>query len=165
MKGKTCRTIICEIVNQKTKKDIALRMGSSKIDKSCRHLAAEEVALNTKNLSVKTVANPKRESFTQINQPNQKLKATPKMIKTSHIPQQTADRTRVLRIENIGSFFSRDLLMIVLVTTDITKREMPKYKLTYEGKTRKTQKLITMMQIAATAKIAVLYDGRKNIEE
>jgi hypothetical protein len=126
MNGKTCRTIVVEIVAQKTKKTTALRMGSSRTDKSCRHLAAEEVALNTKNLSVKTVANPKRESLTQINQPNQKLKVTPKMIKMSHIPQQTADTTRVLRIENIWSLFSRDLLTIVLVTKDITKKEMPK---------------------------------------
>ena len=103
------------MVAQKTKKATMLKIGSSRIDKSCLHLSAVEVALKTKTLSVTTAANPKRLSFTQSNQPNQKLKPTPKTMKTSHIAQQTADNTKVLLIENMGSFLSRDLLTTVLV--------------------------------------------------
>ena len=115
MKGRTCKIIVFEMVAQKTKKATMLRTGSRKIDKSCLHLAAVEVALNTKILSVTTAAKPKRPSFTQSTLSNQKLKPTPKKRKTSHIPQQTADNTKVLLIENMGSFLSRDLLTIVLV--------------------------------------------------
>ncbi len=115
MKGRTCKIIVFEMIAQKTKKATMLRTGSSRIDRSFLHLAAVEVALKTKTLSVTTAAKPKRLSFTQSNQPNQKLKPTPKKMKTSHIPQQTADNTKVLLIENIGSFLSRDLLTIVLV--------------------------------------------------
>ena len=164
-KGRICKIIVFEIIVQKTKKATMLRTGSSRIDRSFLHLVAVEVALKTKNLSVTTAAKPKRLSFTQSNQPNQKLKPTPKKMKTSHIPQQTADNAKVRLIENIGSFLSRDLLTIMLVRYVIAKREMPRVKLLNERKSKRVERLIAMMQRPATTKRVFLYDGRENIEE
>jgi hypothetical protein len=47
----------------------------------------------------------------------------------------------------------------------MAKRKMPRIKLFNEGKSKRVEKLIAMIQIAATAKRAFLYDGRENIDE
>ena len=47
----------------------------------------------------------------------------------------------------------------------MTKNEIPSAKLPGDGKSSRVVRLIAMMQVAATARSAVLYDGRENIEE
>jgi len=47
----------------------------------------------------------------------------------------------------------------------MAKSEMPSAKLPSEGKSRRVVRFTTMMQVTATARSAVLYDGRENMEE
>jgi hypothetical protein len=47
----------------------------------------------------------------------------------------------------------------------IAKREMPSAKVLSEGNNSRVTKLTAMMQVAATAISAVLYEGRKNMDE
>jgi len=58
-----------EILIQKTVNATIDRVGPIKMESTCRHLDAEEVALKARNRRVTTAANPKSVSLTQRSQP------------------------------------------------------------------------------------------------
>jgi hypothetical protein len=126
---------------------------------------ADEVAVNTINLRVTTTANPDRESFTQNIHPNAKPNPTPKTRKINHKIQPTREITRVLRSEKIGSSFKIILLVIESAKNVIIKRMIPKNKLFITGKMAEAQRLTPTIHVTATARSALLYDGRVNMEE
>ena len=128
-------------------------------------MAADDVAENTINLSVTTVANPKRHSLTQSNGPNAKPNPTPTAMKNSQKSQQKKDSASVLRIKKIGSFFKTILLVTESAKNVIVKREMPRAKLLIDGRKAKLERLTPAIQITAIARSVFLYDGRKNMEE
>jgi hypothetical protein len=165
MKGNTCKPTTLEMLVQKTANATIDKAGPRRMEETCRPLAAEEVALKARNLRVTTAANPKSVSLTQRNHPKARLKPTPKMMNTSQITQQTKDKASVRRMEKIGSLLSSDLLTIVSVMYVMAKREMPSAKVLNEGNSSRVVRLTAMMQVAATARSAVLYEGRKNMEE
>jgi hypothetical protein len=133
MKGRTCRTIALDMLAQKTANAISQKIGPSKTDTSLLQTAAEDVALTTRNLKVTSAANPNRLNLTQINQPNQKLKPTPKALKTNHNSQPTRDNARVLRIVKMGSLLRRNLLTTRSDRYVMVKSEAPNEKVPKEG--------------------------------
>jgi hypothetical protein len=47
----------------------------------------------------------------------------------------------------------------------MAKSEIPSTKLPSEGKSRRVVRFTAMMQVTATERSVVLYDGRENMEE
>jgi hypothetical protein len=141
------------------------RVGWSKVDAHRFHIDAYEVELKTISLRVTTTANPNRDSLTQNIHPNTKPNPTPKDRKKNQKIQPTRESTRVLRIEKIGSSFKIILLVTESAKNVITKRTNPRNKLLISGNKAKAQRLTPIIQVAATARSAFLYDGRVNMEE
>jgi len=141
------------------------RVGWSKVDANRFNVDADEVAVNTISLRVKTTANPNKDSLTQNIHPNTKPNPTPKDRKKNQKIQPTRETTRVLRIEKIGSSFKIILLVTESAKNVMAKRTNPRNKLLISGNKAIAQRLTPKIQVAAIARSAFLYDGRVNMEE
>jgi hypothetical protein len=86
-------------------------------------------------------------------------------MKKSQKSQPVRDSTRVLRIVKIGSLFKIILFVTESDKTVSTKREMPRIKLPIDGKMANDERLTPAIEITASVRTAVLYEGSVNIEE